>query len=114
MTIREKYEEAKKVYGEIGVDTDKVLEILKTVPISMHCWQGDDVAGFDREGALSGGIQATGNYPGKARNPEELMMDIDKALSLIPGKHRINLHASYAIFEDNEWADRECAFAKAF
>ena len=79
MTIREKYEEAKKVYGEIGVDTDKVLEILKTVPISMHCWQGDDVAGFDREGALSGGIQATGNYPGKARNPEELMMDIDKA-----------------------------------
>lgn len=114
MTIREKYEEAKKVYGEIGVDTDKVLEILKTVPISMHCWQGDDVAGFDREGALSGGIQATGNYPGKARNPEELMMDIDKALSLIPGKHRINLHASYAIFEDNEWADRDALLPKHF
>lgn len=114
MTIREKYEEAKKVYGELGVDTDKVLEALKAVPISMHCWQGDDVAGFEGAGELSGGIQATGNYPGKARNPEELMMDIDKALSLIPGKHRINLHASYAIFEDNEWADRDALLPKHF
>ena len=90
MTTKERYESAKEIYGKIGVDTDKVLETLKSVPISMHCWQGDDVGGFDSEGALTGGIQATGNYPGKARTPEELMADIDKALSLIPGTHRIN------------------------
>lgn len=72
----------------------------------MHCWQGDDVSGFDNKESLSGGIQATGNYPGKARTPDELMSDIDKALSLIAGKHKINLHACYAIFEDGEWADR--------
>lgn len=80
----------------------------------MHCWQGDDVNGFDREGALTGGIQTTGNYPGKARTPEELMADIDRALSLIPGKHRINLHASYAIFEDGEFADRDRLEPKHF
>lgn len=106
MNVKERYESAKEMYAGLGVDTDKALEVLAGIPISMHCWQGDDVLGFDREGDLSGGIQTTGNYPGKARNPEELMSDIDKALSLIPGKHRINLHASYAIFEEGQWADR--------
>lgn len=106
MTIQEKYEEAKRVYRELGVDTDAALETLKHVPISMHCWQGDDVMGFEGATELTGGIQATGDYPGRARTPEELMMDIDQALRLIPGKHRLNLHASYAIFEDGKKADR--------
>ncbi len=114
MTTKERYESAKEIYASIGVDTDKVLETLKSVPISMHCWQGDDVGGFDREGALTGGIQATGNYPGKASTPEELMADIDKALSLIPGTHRINVHASYAVFEEGEWADRDKLEPKHF
>jgi L-rhamnose isomerase len=114
MTTKERYESAKEIYAGVGVDTDQVLETLKSVPISMHCWQGDDVNGFDREGALTGGIQATGNYPGKARTPEELMADIDEALSLIPGKHRINVHASYAIFEEGEWADRDKLEPKHF
>ncbi len=95
--ISERYESAKKKYAQIGVDTDAAIEQLKKLPISMHCWQGDDVQGFENAGSLSGGIQATGNYPGKARTPEELMADIDKALSLIPGTHRINIHASYAV-----------------
>lgn len=107
MTLQERYEAARAAYATIGVDTDKALESLKNIHISMHCWQGDDVIGFDGAGALSGGIQATGNYPGRARNPEELMADIDKALSLIPGTHRLNLHASYAIFEDGEKVDRD-------
>ena len=114
MTVKERYEAAKESYKAIGVDTDKAVEALKAIPISMHCWQGDDVVGFDRAGALSGGIQATGNYPGRARNPEELMADMDKALSLIPGTHRINLHASYAIFEDGERADRDKLEPKHF
>lgn len=107
MTIKERYESAKERYAKLGVDTDQALEALKQIPISMHCWQGDDVAGFEGDGELSGGIQATGNYPGKARTPEELMADMDQALKLIPGVHRINLHASYAIFEDGEQADRD-------
>lgn len=107
MTVKERYESAKEMYAKIGVDTDAALKSLAAIPISMHCWQGDDVMGFDGADSLSGGIQATGNYPGRARTPEELMADIDKALSLIPGKHRINLHASYAIFEDGQWADRD-------
>ncbi len=94
------YEEAKKMYASIGIDTDEAIKKLSSVSISMHCWQGDDVGGFEASGELSGGIQATGNYPGKARNTEELMADIDKALSLIPGKHRINLHAIYADYSD--------------
>lgn len=114
MTIKEKYAAAKEAYAALGINTDEVLETLKSVPISMHCWQGDDVGGFEGAGELSGGIQATGNYPGKARNPEELMADIDKALSLIPGTHRINLHASYAIFEDGEKADRNALEPKHF
>lgn len=94
------YEEAKKIYADIGIDTDEVIKKLSEISVSMHCWQGDDVGGFESSGELTGGIQATGNYPGKARNMEELMADIDKALSLIPGKHRINLHATYADYSD--------------
>ncbi len=114
MTVNERYQSAKEAYAALGVDTDKALEALKRIPISMHCWQGDDVIGFDGGGALSGGIQTTGNYPGRARTPKELMADIDKALSLIPGKHRLNLHASYAIFEEGEYADRDKLEPKHF
>ncbi|WP_160679588.1 L-rhamnose isomerase [Clostridium sp. C8-1-8] len=97
MNIKEKYEEAKQEYGKFGIDVDKVLEELQKVKVSVHCWQGDDVTGFEvSQNQLSGGIQATGNYPGRATNPEELRDDLDKALSLIPGKHKINLHAIYA------------------
>lgn len=101
-----RYEEAKKIYQEFGVDTENALETLKNIPVSMHCWQGDDVLGFDSDEALSGGIQTTGNYPGKARTPQELMADMDKVFSLVPGKKKLNLHASYAIFE-GERADRD-------
>ena len=114
MTTEERYQSAKEIYKAVGVDTDAAMEELKKIPISMHCWQGDDVGGFDRAGALSGGIQATGNYPGKARTPEELMADIDKTYSLIPGKHRLNLHASYAIFENGEFADRDALEPRHF
>ena len=93
------YEYAKGKYAAIGIDTEAVMESLKNVPISIHCWQGDDVQGFDNKDALSGGIQTTGNYPGRARNPYELMADLDKVYSLVPGKKKLNLHASYAIFE---------------
>ncbi len=112
--MSKRYEEAKELYAGIGVDTEQAIALLAATPISMHCWQGDDIAGFDREGALTGGIQATGNYPGKARTPQELMADIDKALSLIPGKHRLNLHANYAIFEAGEFADRDKLEPKHF
>lgn len=107
MTVKERYEEAKKRYERAGVDTDKAIAILKDIPVSMHCWQGDDVIGFDHDGPLTGGIQTTGNYPGRARTPEELMMDMDKVLSLVPGKAKLNLHASYAIFEDGVHVDRD-------
>ena len=100
---KERYEQAKQMYAAIGVDTDAAIKQLSEIPISMHCWQGDDVCGFEGVEELSGGIQTTGNYPGKARNPEELMADIDKALALIPGTHRINLHASYAITNEDVW-----------
>ncbi len=93
----ERYEFAKEVYAQAGVDTDAAIKALSDVKISIHCWQGDDVGGFENSGELSGGIAATGNYPGKARNAEELMADIDLTLSLIPGKHKINIHAIYAI-----------------
>ncbi len=97
MSVRESYELAKKEYEKWGIYVDEVLEQLKQVPISIHCWQGDDVGGFEvNKGELSGGIDVTGNYPGKARTPEELRSDLEKALSLIPGKHRVNLHAIYA------------------
>ena len=100
------YSLAKERYAALGIDTEKVLDTLKNITISVHCWQGDDVGGFDSEGALSGGIQATGNYMGKATTPEELMADLDKAFSLIPGKKKLNLHACYAIFEKGKHADR--------
>ena len=105
--VKESYELAKKRYAEYGIDTDKVLETLKNIPISMHCWQGDDVIGFENpDGELTGGIQTTGNYPGKATTPEQLRADIEKAFSLIPGKHRINLHAIYGDFEVNVERDK--------
>ncbi|MFD2213508.1 L-rhamnose isomerase [Metabacillus endolithicus] len=97
MMVKESYELAKKEYEKWGINVDEVLQQLQQVPISIHCWQGDDVGGFEvNKGELSGGIDVTGNYPGKARTPEELRSDLEKALSLIPGKHRVNLHAIYA------------------
>ena len=108
------YEAAKKQYAKLGVDTEKAIAALQRIPISMHCWQGDDVGGFENSLGATGGIQTTGNYPGKARTPEELMADIDKALSLIPGKHRINLHACYAVFEDGKKVDRDKIEPKHF
>ena len=110
------YSEAKKKYSALGVDTDAAIETLKSVPVSLHCWQGDDVRGFDTDPSkpLTGGIQTTGNYPGRARTPEELMNDLDKVMSLIPGTPKMNLHASYAIFESGEWADRDKLEPKHF
>ncbi len=87
---------AKEQYAALGVDVDKAIARADAIPVSMHCWQGDDVIGFDGSDSLSGGIQTTGNYPGRARTPEELRADIDKAISLIPGKTKLNLHACYA------------------
>jgi L-rhamnose isomerase len=100
------YTAAKKKYAKIGVDTEKAIEKLAAIPISMHCWQGDDVTGFETTGGASGGIQTTGNYPGKARTPGELMQDIEFAFSLIPGRHRVNLHACYGI-HDGKITDRD-------
>ncbi|MBP3888085.1 MAG: L-rhamnose isomerase [Cellulosilyticum sp.] len=114
MNYQERYLSAKEAYKAVGVDTDVAIEQLKKIAISMHCWQGDDVTGFDHEGPLTGGIQATGDYPGKARTPKELMADIDKVLSLVPGKHKINLHANYAIFEEGEFVDRNKLEPKHF
>ena len=94
--IKEAYQRAKEAYASIGVDTDKALQALDEVPISIQCWQGDDIQGFLNDNALSGGIQVTGNYPGKARNFQELQEDLEKVLSLVPGKKKINLHAIYA------------------
>ena len=108
------YIEAKEKYLKYGIDTEKALETLKNVSISVHCWQGDDVVGFDSKEALSGGIQATGNYPGRARTPEELMADYDKAFSLISGKKKLNLHACYAIFDDGEVVGRDAIEPKHF
>lgn len=100
-----RFEEAKEKYAAYGVDVDKALETLGKVRISMHCWQGDDVLGFDSD-SLTGGIATTGNYPGKATNPDELMSDIKKAYSLIPGKHKLNLHASYRITDEKVDRDK--------
>src|SRR6266853_2895269 len=84
-------------YGHHGVDVSKALRQLARIPISLHCWQGDDVGGFESTGGeLGGGLAVTGNYPGKARTPNELRADLEKTLSLIPGRHRLSLHASYA------------------
>ncbi len=109
-----RYEQTKEIYAKLGVDTDKAIETLKNIPVSLHCWQGDDVTGFDHDGPLTGGIQTTGNYPGKARNYKELMADMDKVISLCPGKAKLNVHACYAIFEDGEFVDRDKLEPKHF
>ena len=109
----ERFLSAKKRYEAFGVDVDKALETIKNLPVSLHCWQGDDVNGFDSEGPLTGGIQTTGNYPGRARNYEELMADMEKVISLCPGKKKLNVHACYAIFEDG-FADRDKLEPKHF
>ena len=103
------YTEAKEIYKSYGIDTEEVLDILANKAISINCWQGDDVVGFDNpDGGAGNGIATTGNYPGRARNFEELKSDFLKAISLIPGKKRINLHACYAVFTDeNPWVDRD-------
>jgi len=94
--VEKAYALAKERYAQLGVDTERAFERLRRVAISVHCWQGDDVGGFETDkGLAGGGIMATGNYPGKARNPDELRSDLEKAYSLIPGRHRLNLHASY-------------------
>ena len=110
------YAEAKAKYVALGVDTDAAIAKLKNVPVALHCWQGDDVRGFDTDPTkpLTGGIQTTGNYPGRARTPEELMADLDMVLKLCPGTKKMNLHASYAIFEDGDWADRDKLEPKHF
>ncbi len=108
------YELAKAQYAKYGVDTDAAIAKLKELPVSLHCWQGDDVIGFDHDGPLTGGIQTTGDYPGKATTPEELMADMEKVMELCPGKAKLNLHASYAIFEDGEFVDRDKIEPKHF
>ena len=100
------YDYAKSIYAELGIDTEKAINTALSTPISLHCWQGDDVKGFEGAQSLDGGIQATGNYPGAARTPDELIADLKKALSLMPGTMRLNLHANYAIFKDGKTADR--------
>ena len=95
-----RYEQAREMFAKAGVDTEAALQKLAGIPISVHCWQGDDVVGFDGAGAAGDGIQTTGNYPGRARTPEELMADIRLAFSLMAGQKRLNLHASYALLGD--------------
>ena len=112
--IEKAFELAKERYAAIGVDVEAALEKLQKVQLSLHCWQADDVTGFENAGALTGGIQATGNYPGKARNIEELRADIEKVTSLLPGKHRLNLHASYADFSETGPVDRDQLEPKHF
>ena len=111
------YTDAKKKYEALGIDVDAAIAKLKTVPVALHCWQGDDVGGFDqKEKSLTGGIQTTGNYPGKATTPAELMQDIDKVVALVPGTVKMNLHACYAIFDDENggWVDRDKIEPKHF
>ena len=108
------YDYAREKYLSIGIDPETAMASLMEVPISLHCWQGDDVKGFDRQGPLTGGIQTTGNYPGAARNPMELMEDLEKVLSLTPGKKKLNLHASYAILKQGELVDRDKLEPKHF
>src|SRR5262245_6302407 len=95
--IEQAFQLAKERYAHLGVDVERAMETLRGVAVSLHCWQGDDVGGFESAAGLTGGgIQATGNYPGKARNVDELRADVEQALRVIPGKHRLNLHAIYA------------------
>lgn len=107
------YEIAKERYAALGVDTEAVLEKLQKLPVSLHCWQGDDVGGFDRVGDLTGGIQVTGNYPGKANTPQQLRQDLEEALRLLPGTYKVNLHASYCEL-NGEAVDRDKLEPKHF
>lgn len=109
-----RFESAKEIYASYGVDVEAAMKKLAEAPVALHCWQGDDVTGFDHDGPLTGGIQTTGNYPGKAKTPEQLMADMDKAMSLMPGKKKLNLHACYAIFEPGEFVDRDKLEPKHF
>ena len=109
-----RFESAKEIYASYGVDVEAAMKKCMEAPVALHCWQGDDVTGFDHDGPLTGGIQTTGNYPGKAKTPEQLMADMDKALSLMPGKKKLNLHACYAIFEPGEFVDRDKIEPKHF
>lgn len=111
--IIQNYKIAKERYAQLGIDTDKAIEILQKTPISLHCWQADDVVGFERNVALSGGIQTTGNYPGRARNIDELRQDIDKVLSLVGGTMRFNLHETYGEF-GGKFVDRDQVEVKHF
>lgn len=104
--VKQNYENAKAQYAEYGVDTEAVLEKMATIPVSIHCWQGDDVLGFEGVESLTGGIMATGNYPGRARTPDELRQDFEKAYSLVPGNHRFNMHAMY-LENEGEKVDRD-------
>ncbi|MDI9606432.1 MAG: L-rhamnose isomerase [Bacteroidota bacterium] len=113
-TRKQAYEAAKAQYAALGVNVDQAIETLNSVPISIHCWQADDVSGFENPtGDLTGGIQTTGNYPGKARNIDELRADLEKVLTLVPGKHRISLHATYGDFGDT-FVDRDQIEPKHF
>lgn len=112
--IKKAYADAKEQYAALGIEVDKAIDKLNDLSISIHCWQADDVSGFENpEGELTGGIQATGNYPGKARTIEELRQDIEKVLSLVPGKHRLSLHAIYGDFR-GEFVDRDQIELKHF
>ncbi len=112
--IKKAYADAKEQYAALGIEVDKAIDKLNDLSISIHCWQADDVSGFENpEGELTGGIQATGNYPGKARTIEELRQDIEKVLSLVPGKHRLSLHAIYGDFR-GEFIDRDQIELKHF
>src|SRR5690625_7702828 len=114
MTTHKEFELAKEKYEKLGVNVEEAFEKLKKLSISVNCWQGDDIGGFEVEQQeLSGGIDVTGNYPGKARTPEELRSDLEKALSLIPGKHRINLHAIYGE-TDGKVVDRDALAPEHF
>lgn len=113
--IQNAYDLAKKQYAALGVDTEEAIARLKTIPLSLHCWQGDDVGGFESPDAelSGGGIQVTGNYPGKAKSIEQLRSDLEKVYSLVPGKHRLNLHASYGEF-GGERVERDAIEPKHF
>ena len=103
--VQKGYELARELYGSYGVDVDRAIAECDAVPISVHCWQGDDVAGFEKKGgALTGGIQTTGNYPGKAQTPEQLRADMELAFRFIPGAKKVNLHANY--LESDSFVDR--------
>ncbi len=99
--IEKAYKAADELYSKLGVDADKAIKTLESISLSLHCWQGDDVSGFEKPGARleGGGLQVTGSYPGKARTVDELRLDLKKAYSLIPGHHRLNLHAIYGEFK---------------